>query len=82
MNDDLDFGGVDVFVSLDEVGGDDGSEQLWRRDWILFGEHIDGVLCGISSDDNTVIGLGIAGSVNRIARLAGHYSSYEVSMSP
>jgi hypothetical protein len=43
---------VDVGVLLDEVGSEDGCEELGRRDWVLFGEDIAGLLLGVGRNDN------------------------------
>ena len=60
MYDDLDMGGVDVFVCGDEVGGDDGSEEFGWSDGMLLRHDINGVFHGVSCDDDTVIGLGVS----------------------
>lgn len=51
------MGGGDVWVLFEEVGGHDGGEKFGRVDWMLFGEHIDGVLLGIGRYDVGVIGV-------------------------
>ena len=43
VRDDLDVRGMDVGVGGGEVGGQDGGEELGGRDWVLFGEHWEGV---------------------------------------
>ena len=60
VRDHVDVRKVDVAVGLDEVGSEDGSEQLGRSHWVLLGEDVDGVLDGIGSHDDAVIGFGVA----------------------
>lgn len=48
-------GGVDVGVCLDEVGGQDGTEELGGRHRVLFGEDVDGVFDGVGCDDDAVV---------------------------
>lgn len=44
VGDDVDVRGVDVAVLLDEVGAEDGAEELWRVDGGLLGRDVNGVL--------------------------------------
>lgn len=60
VGDDVDVGGVDVRVFLDEVGAEDGAEQLGRSHGLLLGSDVDGVLDGIGGDDDAVVGPGVA----------------------
>ena len=39
MRNDPDVGGMDVRVASGEMGREDASKQLWRRDRILLGQH-------------------------------------------
>ena len=59
--DDLDVCGVDVRVGLDEVGSDNGCEELGRCDRVLLGEDVAGLLLGVGGYDNGVVCRGIAG---------------------
>lgn len=60
VGDDVDVGGVDVGVLLDEVCAEDGAEQLGGSDGLLLGGDVDGVLDGVGGDDDAVVGLGVA----------------------
>lgn len=60
VSDDVDVGGVDVRVLLDEVGAEDGAEQLGGSHRVLLGSDVDGVLDGVGGDDDAVVGLGVA----------------------
>lgn len=55
VGDNLDRGGMDVLVFLNEMGSNDCSEKLGRRDRVLFGHDIDGVLHGVCRYDNAVV---------------------------
>ena len=59
--DDLDVCGVDVRVGLDEVGSDNGCEELGRCDRVLLGEDVAGLLLGVGGYDYGVVCRGIAG---------------------
>jgi hypothetical protein len=43
VSDDVGVRNVDVRVLVNEVGADDGAEQLGRNDGVLLGEDEDGV---------------------------------------
>lgn len=60
MDNDVDVRGVDVAVGVDKVLAEDGSEQFRRRDRVLFGEDVAGLLLGVGSDDHRVVGFGVA----------------------
>ena len=60
VGDDVDVRGVDVAIPLNEVGAEDGTEQLRRCHGLLSGRDEDGVLDGVGGHDNAVIGLGVA----------------------
>ena len=60
MGDDVSVRSVDVFVFLDEVGAQNGAEELWGSDRVLLGEDVDGVLDRVSSDNDAVVGLSVA----------------------
>lgn len=68
VGDDVDVGSVDMGVLLNEVSAKDRAEQLGRVDRLLLGGNVDSILDRISSDDNAVVGLGVA--VRRSAPLA------------
>ena len=59
VGDDVGMGGVDVRVCLDEVGGEDGAEELGGCDGVLFGEDVDGVFDGVCGDDDAVVCFGV-----------------------
>ena len=63
MHFDLDLGRVDMFVGFGKVVSHDGSEQLRRRNGMLLGHYIDGLLHGVCGDNDAVIGLGVATTV-------------------
>jgi len=58
---DVDVAGVDVRVFANEVVTDDRSEKFWWLDWVLFGEDIAGLLLGIGSDYDGVVGFSVGG---------------------
>ena len=60
VSDNVDVRDVDVSVGLDEVGSNNGSEEFRRRDRVLLGKDVDGVLHGIGGHNDTVVGLGVA----------------------
>lgn len=60
MRDNLNPGGVDVLVLLDEMGRNNCSEKLGRRDRMLLGHDIDGVFHGVCGYDNAVVCFGIS----------------------
>jgi hypothetical protein len=55
-----DTGNVNVAVSGDEMLAEDGSEELWRVDGVLLGEHVDGLFLSVCSDDWRVVCFGVA----------------------
>lgn len=57
VGDDLDVGGVDVAVRVDEVGAEDGGEELWGVDGVQLGGDEDCVLDGVGGDDDAVVAL-------------------------
>lgn len=57
VRDDLYVGGVDVAVRLNEVGAEDGGEELRRVDGVLLGGDEDCVLDGVGGDDDAVVAL-------------------------
>jgi hypothetical protein len=57
--DDLDVGGMDMWVCRNEVVTDNGSELLRRINWMLLGKNIGGLLLGVGCNDNRVICLGV-----------------------
>jgi hypothetical protein len=60
VGDDVDMGGVDVAVFLDEVVSNNGSEYLGGCDGVLFGEDEDCVFDGVCGDDDAVVGFGVS----------------------
>jgi len=59
--DDLDVCGVNVRIGLDEVGSDNGCEELGRCDRVLLGEYVAGLLLGVGGHDDGVVCRGIGG---------------------
>ncbi len=55
MGDNLNPGGMDVFVRLHEMGSNNCSEKLRRRDGMLLGHDVDGILHGVCRYDNAVV---------------------------
>lgn len=60
VGDNLDVCGVDVAVLLDEMRTQDGAEDLRGGHGLLLGSDVDGVLNGVGSNDNAVVGLGVS----------------------
>lgn len=60
VGDDFDVSNMDVLVGLDEVGSQDGSEQLGRSDWVLLRNNVGGILHGVCCDDGAVVCIGVA----------------------
>ena len=60
MLDDLDVCGVNVRVGGDEVVSDNGGEELWWSDGVLFCEDVASLLLCVGGDDDGVICLGVA----------------------
>ena len=56
---DVDVGGRDVGVFVEEVLAQDAGVQLGRVDGVLLGLDVDGVLDGVGSDNHAVVGLGV-----------------------
>ena len=59
VGDDVDMGGVDVAVFLDEVRSDDRSKDFGGCDGVLFGEDEDCVFDGVCGNDDAVVGFGV-----------------------
>lgn len=56
VDDELDVGGVDVRVGIQEVLAQRCGEEFWRVDRVLLGLDVDGVLHGVRGDHHTVVG--------------------------
>ena len=56
----VNVGSVDMAVLLDEVCAEDGAEQLGGSHGLLLSGDIDGVLDGVGSNNDAVVGLGVA----------------------
>lgn len=54
--DDFDVRGVDVGVGLEEVGAEDGGEELRGVDGVLLRLDVGGVFDGVGGDDDAVVG--------------------------
>lgn len=61
MGDNLDVGRMNVLVSLTEMGSNNCSKQLRRRDWMLLGQYVDCVLNGVCGYDNAIVGFSVPG---------------------
>jgi hypothetical protein len=57
--DDLDVGGVDMRVGLDEVVANDRGKEFDRCDWVLFCEDVACLLLCVCRDNNGVVGFGV-----------------------
>ena len=51
----VDMSGVYVLVGVDKVVSEDGSKELRRSDWILFGKNVDSLLLGVRSYNRSVV---------------------------
>lgn len=60
VGDDVGVRGMDVLVFLDEVGAQDGAEELGGSDGVLLGEDVDGILNRVGSNNYAIVGLGVA----------------------
>ena len=60
MSDNLDPGGMDVLVRLNEMGSNDCSKKLGRRDRMLLGHNVDGVLHGVCRYNDAVVCFGVS----------------------
>lgn len=60
VGDDVNVRNVDVVVFLDEVGAEDGTEELRGSYWVLLCENVDGVFDRIGGDDDAVVSLCVA----------------------
>jgi len=56
----VNVGSVNMAVLLDEVCTENGTEQLGGSHWLLLSGDINGVLDGVGSNNNAVVGLGVA----------------------
>jgi len=63
VNHDGDRRFVDVAVEGDEVGADDGGEELWRGDGVLLGEDVNCILDAVGGYDGGVVAMSV-GDVN------------------
>ena len=61
VGDDLDVGGMDVWVFRDKVVCEDGAEEFWWVDWVLLCGDVDCVLDCVCGDDDTVVCSGVSG---------------------
>ena len=55
MGDNLDPGGVDVLVRLNEMGSNNCAEKLGRGDRMFLGHDVDGLLHGVCRYDNAIV---------------------------
>jgi hypothetical protein len=60
--DDLDVGGMDVRVLVDEMIAEDCGELLGWVNGVLLCENVGGLLLGVGRDDDGVVGFGVARS--------------------
>lgn len=82
VGDNLDGGGVDVLVGLDEVGSENGPEELGWSDRVLFCRDVCGLLHSISSDHDAIIRFRIAVMVRYGLNMLCPRLAHDVSMSP
>lgn len=83
MSYDLDMGGMNMRVSLDEVRAEYACKKLRRGDWVLLGFNVDGVLHRISGNYNAIVGFGISGEIVRFRDCnLSKENKYDVSISP
>ena len=59
MCDDLNVRSCDMGIGFDEVGSEDGGEELGRGDRVFFCFDVDGVLHGVGGYDYAVVGFGV-----------------------
>ena len=59
VGDDVGMGGMDVRVCLDEVGSENGAEELGGCDGVLSGEDVDGVFDGVCGHHDAVVCFGV-----------------------
>src|SRR5947207_9160513 len=84
---DTDMSKMDMFISVNEMGSDNGSKELWRRDWVELRQDKDCVLHRVCSNNHTVVSFGIPNSwsVNcflfTLQTAIKKLSTYEVSIS-
>ena len=57
----VDVGGADVGVLVEEMAAQDAGVQLRGVDGVLLGLDVDGVLDGVGSNHDAVVGLGVRG---------------------
>lgn len=60
MDNDLDVGGMNVFVGFDKVCRKDGTEKLGWGDGMLLRHDVGSLFHGIGSDHDAVVGLRVA----------------------
>lgn len=68
-------------IGFDEVGSEDGGEELGRGDRVFFCFDIDGVLHGVGGYDYAVVSFGVTVGLLAGTRRMGR-RSYDVSMEP
>ena len=56
MGDYFDMGGVNVLISIDKMGGQNGRKDLWWVHRVLFSHDIRGLLHCVRRDYNAIIG--------------------------
>ena len=56
---DIDLSLVNMGIFGDKVVGKNGSEKLWRVDWMLLGEDVRGLFHGVRGYNDAVVGFGI-----------------------
>lgn len=67
VGDNVDVGGMDVAVLLDEVVTEDGAEDLRSSHGVLLRGDVDGVLNGVGRDHDAVIGASVAAERGMLA---------------
>ena len=51
---------MDVLVGLDEMGAQDGREELGRVDGVLLGHYVGRILHRVCCDHDAVVGFGVS----------------------
>ena len=60
MLNNLDMRNMNVWISVDEMLGEDCTEEFRWRDWILLCDDVGGLLLGVCWNNDRVVGFGVA----------------------
>jgi hypothetical protein len=55
VNNNVNVGGMYVFVLLDEMGSDNGSENFWLADCMLLGKDENGIFNRVCGNNGSII---------------------------